>query len=130
MDDKTLQELLAAQQGELDAVYLYNQLSKKVKLQKDKDVFKQLAREEGGHAQVFHKLTNVVLKPKKTLGNLVSILRLFVTRKFLYKTIANSEYGASKNYEKFLAEFPEIDSVKNDESRHGDIVLALLNNTK
>ncbi len=47
-------------------------------------------------------------------------------KKRVYPIIAKSEYGAAKNYEALLPRFPETESVKNDETRHGDMVLALL----
>ena len=54
---KDMKILLKAQQGELDAVLMYNALAQVAKIQKDKDTFRQLAKEEGHHASVFHKLT-------------------------------------------------------------------------
>ena len=126
MEEIGIKQLKKAQQGELDAVYMYNKLSKKVKLDKDKELFKQLAMEEGRHAQVFHNITKIVLRPKKLLGNFVSMVYLIVGRKILYKIISNSEYGASKNYEAFIDKYPEVEQVKNDENRHGDLVKSLL----
>ncbi len=36
------------------------------------------------------------------------------------------EFDAAKKYEPVAAGFPEVESVKADEQRHGDTVLALL----
>jgi rubrerythrin len=44
---KDMKVLLKAQQGELDAVLMYNALAEAAKHQKDKDTFRQLAKEEG-----------------------------------------------------------------------------------
>ena len=44
----------------------------------------------------------------------------------LYPIIAQKEYDAVKKYEPVAARFPEVESVKNDEQRHGDTVLGLL----
>ena len=44
----------------------------------------------------------------------------------LYRMIAKGEYDAAVAYEHLIADFPEVESVKNDEKRHGDIVSALL----
>ena len=46
--------------------------------------------------------------------------------KRLYRLIAKGEYDAAVGYEHLIADFPEVESVKNDEKRHGDIVSALL----
>ena len=38
----------------------------------------------------------------------------------------NEEYKAAKVYEPVVKDFPEVESVMNDETRHGDLVLSLL----
>lgn len=118
--------LLKAQQGELDAVKMYNALAKTVKDPKDAETFRQLAAEEGRHAAVFKALTNEVLKPKSTRAILLPILYRVIGKKKLYPIIAKGEYAAREKYEPVAARFPEVESVKNDEQRHGDTVLALL----
>jgi rubrerythrin len=118
--------LLKAQQGELDAVLMYNALAKAVKDEKDAETFRQLAAEEGHHASVFKGLTNQTLQPKKTLATVVPFLYKIIGKKKLYPIIAKFEYGAVDTYAPVAEKFPEIESVKNDEHRHGDTVTALL----
>ena len=124
---KNMKILLKAQQGELDAVAMYNALADKVKDENDAKVFKQLAAEEGGHASVFQKLTeNSKLKPKKTKAIAVPMLYKFAGKKICYPLIAIGEYNAVRLYRPVAKKFPEVKSVKNDEKRHGDTVRALL----
>ena len=66
MTQEQLKELLRSQQGELNAVLMYQRLAKVVKTDKEREAFLQLAKEEGRHASVFHAYTKQVLKPKKT----------------------------------------------------------------
>lgn len=73
--------LLKSQQGELDAVLMYQALAEVVKDTKDADTFRKLAAEEGHHAAVFHGLTNENLKPKKTLAILMPILYKIIGKK-------------------------------------------------
>lgn len=47
-------------------------------------------------------------------------------RWILYPAIAQGEYAAVKNYAPVAEKFPEVESVKNDEKRHGDTVKGLL----
>ena len=54
------EELLSSQQGELDAVLMYQRLAKVVKTDKEREAFLQLAKEEGRHASVFHGYTKKV----------------------------------------------------------------------
>ena len=130
MDQKTIDrymdQLLFAQQGELDAVLMYNKLAEKVKDEKDAAAFKQLAAEEGRHASVFHAYTKKVLKPKKTKAVFVPMMYSLVGRKVLYPIIAKGEYDAAEKYKDLVPIFPEVESVMHDETRHGDIVSGLL----
>ena len=126
MDHNELQTLLKAQQGELDAVLMYNALADAVRDKDDAETFRRLAAEEGRHAAVFRNLTNRTLQPKKTLATLLPILYKLIGRKRLYPVIAKFEYGAAGTYAPVAERFPEVQSVKDDETRHGDTVTALL----
>ncbi len=118
--------LLKSQQGELDAVKMYNALAKVVKDPRDAETFRQLAAEEGRHAAVFKAMTGELLKPKSTKAVVIPLLYRVIGKKKLYPIIAKGEYDAVKKYESVAARFPEVESVKNDEQRHGDTVLGLL----
>lgn len=118
--------LLRSQQGELDAVKIYNALAKVVKDPRDAETFRQLAAEEGRHASVFKAMTDEVLKPKNTKAIVIPILYRVIGKKKLYPIIAGKEYDAARKYEPVASRFPEVESVKSDEQRHGDTVLALL----
>ena len=124
--DRYMDELLYAQQGELDAVLMYNELAKKVKDEKDAATFRQLAAEEGRHASVFHAYTKKVLQPKKTKAIFVPLMCSLVGKKVLYPIIAKAEYDAAKKYIQLVSVFPDVESVMNDETRHGDTVKGLL----
>lgn len=124
--DQYMDQLLFAQQGELDAVLMYNKLAEKVKDAKDAAAFKQLAAEEGRHASVFHAYTKKVLQPKKTKAVFVPLLYSLVGRKILYPIIAKEEYAAAEKYKEIVPLFPDVESVMQDETRHGDIVSGLL----
>ncbi len=126
MDRNELKTLLKAQQGELDAVRMYNALAKAVRDQNDAEAFRRLAAEEGRHAAVFKNLTNRTLQPKNTLAAIIPILYKVLGPKRLYPIIARFEYGAVSTYEPVAASFPEVESVKDDEKRHGDTVMGLL----
>ena len=126
LTDAQRKTLLASQQGELDAVLMYMALAKTVKDPRDAETFRALAAEEGGHAAVFRALTQEILKPKRTKAILLPLLYRVLGRKRVYPMIAKGEYEAVKKYEPVAAEFPQVESVKMDEQRHGDTVLGLL----
>jgi len=122
--------LLKAQQGELDAVKMYNALAKTVKNAKDAEIFRQLAAEEGGHAAVFKAMTGEVLKPKSTKAILLPLLYKVIGKKKLYPMIAKGEYDAEKKYISVADRFPGVETVKKDEHRHGDMLMSLLSQQK
>ncbi len=126
LTDSQRKILLASQQGELNAVLMYNALARTVKDPADAETFRTLAAEEGGHAAVFKALTQETVKPKKTKAILLPLLYRLLGKERVYPMIAKGEYDAVKKYEPVVAQFPQVESVKNDEQRHGDIVLALL----
>lgn len=126
MTQEQRKELLRSQQGELDAVLMYQRLAKVVKTEKERDTFLLLAKEEGRHAGVFHAYTKEVLKPRKTMARIMPLLYRLLGKKQLYKMIAKGEYDAAVSYEHLITDFPEVEKVRNDEHRHGDIVSALL----
>lgn len=123
---KDMKILLKSQQGELDVVLMYRALANVVKDKNDADTFRKLAAEEGHHAAVFHGLTQENLKPKKTLAVFMPILYRLIGKKHLYPLIIKGEYKAADNYAPVAERFSEIESVKKDEKRHGDIVASLL----
>lgn len=126
MTDAIKKELLKNQKGELDGVSMYNALAKVVKNPKDAEAFKQLAREEGRHAAVFKGYTETPVKAGTFKAKALPLLYFLIGRKILYRIIARVEYNGEKNYEHLVSDFPEVESVKNDERRHGDIVRGLL----
>ncbi|MCR5666638.1 MAG: rubrerythrin [Eubacterium sp.] len=118
--------LVKSQQGELDAVLMYQALADVVKDEHDAETFRKLAAEEGHHAAVFKELTGQVLTPKKTKAVILPMLYRLLGKKKLYPKIAEGEYAAIKTYQPLVEKFPTVESVKNDEKRHGDTVKALL----
>ncbi len=120
-------ELLRSQQGELDAVLMYQRLAKIVKSERERSTFLQLAKEEGRHARVFHAYTQEVLRPRKAKALMMPVLYYLLGKKRLYKLIAKGEYDAALGYEHLIGDFPEVQRVKDDEQRHGDVVSSLLN---
>ena len=126
--DKEMKVLIKAQQGEMDAVPMYLALADAVKNKKDAQVFRQLAAEEGRHAAVFKALTKQTLQPKKMKAVALPLLYRLLGKKRLYPLIAQGEYAAVKTYQPVVERFPETASVRDDEKRHGDTVMALLEN--
>lgn len=117
---------LKAQQGEVDAVAMYERLAEKVRDDADRKAFARLAADEARHAAVFRKYTNRDLKPGLTKRIVVPAMYRIIGKKKLYPVIAGREYEAADKYKPLIADFPEVEAVMNDEVRHGDAVMGLL----
>lgn len=122
--------ILKSQQGELDAVLMYNALAKTVKDPKDAETFRRLAADEGRHASVFKNISGQKLTARKGKAILLPILYTILGKKILYPFIANGEYDAVRTYEQLVGKYPEVKGVQEDEQRHGDIVMGMLNEAK
>ncbi len=121
-----MKALLKSQQGELDGVETYLMLADVVRDKDEAQVLRKLAADEGRHASVFKNYTGKVLKAKKGQGRLVRLVYRICGKKFLYPIMAKFEYAAIPKYEKMMEKYPEVEGVKNDEKRHGDTLLSLL----
>lgn len=75
---------------------------------------------------MFKALTCRTLRPKSTKAILLPALYKVLGKKRVYPLIARGEYDAVKKYIPVAERFPQVESVKADEQRHGDTVLALL----
>ena len=118
--------LVTAQQGEEDAVYMYEQLAKVVRDEADRDAFLRLAGDEKRHSDVFRKYTCMDVKAKPAKGILVPMMYRVLGKKKVYPIIAKGEYEAAEKYKHIIEDFPEVVEVMNDEVHHGDAVKGLL----
>ena len=118
--------LTTAQQGEVDAVLMYQKLAEAVTDEKDKAAFERLAGDEARHAAVFAKYTGLTLKANPTKAIMIPAMYKAIGKEKLYPIIAKGEYDAADKYKLIIADFPEVEPVMNDEKHHGDAVMGLL----
>jgi len=124
MAKKTLMDkIVYAQQGELDAVLLYNTMAK-VTAKKNPELsatFKKVAASEGQHANVCKKITGRTdLKPSPLKAIAVkSVYR--VSPKLAFQLLVDGEFDAARDYMPVTQELPEIRPVMLDEIEHGKV---------
>lgn len=121
-----MKSLIAAQQGEEDAVYLYRRMAKLVKDQADREAFARLADDEARHADVCKKYTGIEVKANPTKGIVVPIMYKWLGKARTYGIIADAEYKAADKYKHIVGQFPDLESVMSDEVHHGDAVKGLI----
>lgn len=124
----TEKDLLKAQQGEIDAVIVYKKIAERVAKDNPEafETFQKLAADEGRHASMLHKITKKVCRPKNTLANIVICLSYIIGKKRTLKFLAKTEHKALETYKPFVAQYPELESMRLDEGRHGDTLDKLI----
>ncbi len=125
MEDSLRKSLNKNQKGELDAVIMYRMLAKRMKTEKFAAAMERLAGDEQRHADAFKKLTGDTVKSSKLQGIAVCAVYRIIGRKKLFKLMAKFEYAALEGYKKFIPDFPELESVRLDEGKHGDALISL-----
>lgn len=118
--------LRKAQQGEVDAVLMYEKLAGVVKDPKDKAAFERLAGDEARHANVFFRYTKKAVRPDPTKSIVVPLMYRTLGKEKTYPIIAKGEYEAADKYKPVITDFPEVEAVMNDEVHHGNAVMSLL----
>ena len=120
------EELLKAQQAELDSALMYNALAD---LTEDADTAEKLhgfAKDEADHATIYYHLTRTELTARDTRSTAVCTAYRLLGRAGTFGSLATAEYAAAKACEHLCRHFPEIELIREDEIRHGDELLAML----
>lgn len=123
---KEMKTLIKAQQGEVDAVWMYRRLAKRVKDVDDALAFIRLANDEQRHADVFRKHTGKKLRAMPFKALFVPLMYAVLGKEKVYPIIARAEYSAAEKYAHIISEYPEVETIMNDETIHGDAVMGLL----
>ena len=119
-------ELLKAQQAELDSALMYNALAD---LTEDADTAEKLrgfAKDEADHTTIYYHLTRTELTARDTRSTAVCTAYRLLGRAGTFGSLATAEYAAAKACEHLCRHFPEIELIREDEIRHGDELLAML----
>jgi rubrerythrin len=124
--NKEKEQLIKAQQGELDAVILYRKLSETVRKTNVKETLLKIAADEGKHAGILRKYTGEDLKPKNFKALIVTSIYKVFGLKFTFKLLEKGELKAAKEYATLVEKFPNIKQIIRDEELHGNLMGKLL----
>lgn len=126
MTNEQKEKLVKSQQGELNAVLIYQRLAKLTKNEKAKEIFLEIASDEGKHAAILKSYTNTVLKPKGTKAKLVGFLYKLMGHNFVIGLLQKGELASIDNYNPLKNDFPKIQQIIDDELRHAKMAKSLL----
>ena len=127
ISQETMNTLLMLQQNETNEAEIYAAIARYVKNEEDKNVLLKIAKEEAKHAEIWSKYTNKKLKAKKSVVRKWTLIAKVLGYTFALKKMEKGESMASQKYQMLIKEVPEAESIKEDEDRHEQELIAILN---
>ncbi len=126
MATNEMDALIAAQQTELDAVLLYQELSKLMKTEEEKEILLKMAADEGRHGAILRGITGAELKPKPLMARAVCTMYKILGRRAVFPLMSDFEINSFFTYKKYFTKYPEIAKIASDEIRHGHILASMM----
>ncbi len=126
LSNKTRSVLLILQRGELTEHQIYSNLSKRVKDPHDKEVLARIGEEELKHAKIWEKMTGKTVRPNHLKAWFYSLLAMILGYTFVLKKMERGEDKATDAYASLIAEIPQAKQISEDEDRHEQQLLAML----
>ena len=122
--------LIKAQKNEITESIIYDKLSKIIKTENEKQIFKDLSLSELWHYNLWKSYTQTDVEP----NNLKVWYFVFITRflwlSFGIKLMENGEWTSQVNYKELINEIPEISDVIKAEEEHEAKLIWLINDNK
>ncbi|MGI6193570.1 MAG: VIT1/CCC1 transporter family protein [Christensenellales bacterium] len=118
--------LLKMQQNEITEYLTYTRIAKRLKDENNKKVLLNIAAEEKAHAEVWKKYTGQDPRPNMRRVRWYAFLARVFGITFALKRMENGEDAANKAYEKLMDEVPEAKHIAEEEDRHEQELLNML----
>jgi VIT1/CCC1 family predicted Fe2+/Mn2+ transporter len=116
---------IKAQKEEINGHLMYKKLAQRNK--ENRELLSKIADEELKHYNILKKITKKDIKPNKIKIKLLSILELFFGITFVLKLMEKAENIAQQNYKELEKKYPEIKLLLDDEEKHEDELIKLIN---
>ena len=118
--------VLKMQLGEITESIVYARVAHFVKDEHNREVLLRIAAEEKRHGEIWQSYTKVALKPKRLRIFFFTLLARVFGFTFALKLMERGEGNASEIYKGFAKEIPEAQKIAQDEDRHEQELLAML----
>jgi VIT1/CCC1 family predicted Fe2+/Mn2+ transporter len=131
VSDPTLRAfLLKAQESEITEYFVYKQLAQSTKDPVNKKILERISKEEKGHHDFWARYTRKNVSPNKwKIFRSYWIARIFGLT-FGVKLMERGENAAQLNYETIVNALPEAKKIKEDEERHENQLLNMIQEEK
>jgi VIT1/CCC1 family predicted Fe2+/Mn2+ transporter len=117
-------DALKAQSNEITEHMVYKKLAEREK--KNRDVLERIADDELEHYNAWKKVTDRDIKANSLKVAFYQILAMVFGLTFALKIMENGEGRAQKNYSELAKKYPDIKGLINDENRHEDELLKMI----
>ena len=118
--------VLQMQQNELTEYHIYTKVAGFVKNPENKATLLKIANEEHRHGQIWETFTKEKVQPVKWKIWWYTLLSVIFGYTFALKLMEGNEGDAAYNYEDIAAEIPQAQKIAEDEERHEQKLLAIL----
>lgn len=121
--------ILTAQKNEITEFGVYSRISK-IESGKNREVLKQIAKDEFTHYKRWKNITGVDIKASKFKIFVYSLISRVFGITFGLKLMENGEKSAQDRYKEIARYLPEIEDIIADEDRHEEELLGMLDEEK
>lgn len=124
------QELLKAQESEMETVVIYKYLAERAKDPEMKNAFLKMASDEGKHAGILRKYSGKTVTRKEKPALRFRIMTRVFGLKMVIRMMLTSEQKNAEAYAPVAKANPIMRDILNDERRHCKILQQMLEKKK
>ena len=126
MSEEVLNSLYRFQKDEITGALIYRKIAEREKDKKNKEILLNFAEEEVLHAKTMEKYTKKEASPNMIKVYLYLFLSIVLGYTFVLKLLEQGEEMTVKEYEKVIDEIPEMVGIIEDEQRHEEGLMEML----
>ena len=118
---------LEFQQAEIDGAALYGNIARDLKDLENRNIMNEIAQDEIKHSLIFQNYTQTELKPNVLKVGFYIFLSKIFGYTFSIKHFERGEGSTNLHYKNSPWKIPELDKMMEDEIRHEEPLIAMLN---
>ncbi len=126
LDAKTMNTIRKMQKGEITEFYVYHNIAKRVKDDKNREILEKIGKEERAHALIWSKYTKEESKPNRFKVFYFTLLNLIFGFTFTLKLMERTEEDASEVYEAIADDVAEAKRIAAEEDAHEAALIKML----
>ena len=126
LDKNELKIIKAFQKGEITEYYVYRNIAKKEKDEKNKEILLTIAKDEMRHYKIWENISEVKVKESKLLIFIYKIMTFIFGYTFTLRVMEMGEEKAQKAYLRLKGYEDVIDQITKEEEAHEQKLLDML----